>query len=83
METVFEAVNRIFAFITPISNRLWEFPTNYRLRSIIPVVRNFSLSVILLVGTGIFLTIKTRFILPSQPVLQGWSLITGTSLKDY
>lgn len=77
METVVQAVNKIFGFITPISDWLWEFPTNYRLWSDIPVVGNFSLAIILLVGTGIFLTVKTRFIQVSHFKDGIRSIITG------
>lgn len=62
MKYFLDAVNNVFGFITPISDWLWAFPTNYEFWSDIPVLGNFSLAVILLVGTGIFLTIKTRFI---------------------
>lgn len=62
MDTVLEAINRIFNFIIPVSDWLWEFPTNYSWWSAIPVLGSFSLAVMLLVGTGIYLTIKTGFI---------------------
>ena len=29
MEKVFEAINGVFSFIGPLSDFLWEFPTNF------------------------------------------------------
>ena len=62
MDALFEAINGIFSFIIPVSNWLWDFPTNYEWWSSIPLLGKFSLAIILLVGSGIFFTIKTGFI---------------------
>ncbi|MDD3369595.1 MAG: amino acid carrier protein [Lachnospiraceae bacterium] len=61
METVFSAINSIFAFITPVSDFLWDFPTNMDWYSNIPILGNFSLAIILLVGSGIFFSCKLGF----------------------
>ena len=62
MERLFEAINYIFRFVTPVSDFLWDFPTNLEWYAEIPVLGNFSLAILLLVGSGIFFTYKTGFI---------------------
>ena len=62
MESVFQAINNVFSFVIPISDFLWDFPTNCNWYASIPILGNFSLAVILLVATGIFFSIKTKFI---------------------
>ncbi len=62
MQGIFESINAVFKFIGPVSDFLWEFPTNYAWYANIPVLGKLSLAIILLVGTGIFFTIKTGFI---------------------
>lgn len=62
MESVFQAINNVFSFVIPISDFLWDFPTNCNWYASIPILGNFSLAVILLVATGIFFSIKTGFI---------------------
>jgi len=62
MEQIFEAINNVFRFVTPVSDFFWDFPTNFEWYSNIPIIGNFSLAIILLVGSGIFFTIRTGFI---------------------
>ena len=62
MEQIFDSINYFFRFITPISDFFWDFPTNLDWYAGIPVLGNFSLAIILLVGSGIFFTFKTGFI---------------------
>lgn len=62
MQQVFEAINKIFDFVIPVSDFFWEFPTNFEWYRNIPLLGDFSLAIILLVGSGIFFTIKTGFI---------------------
>ena len=42
MEKVFEAINGVFSFIGPLSDFLWEFPTNFDWYSSIPILGNIS-----------------------------------------
>ena len=58
MEQIFESINHFFRFITPISDFFWDFPTNLDWYARIPVLGNFSLAIILLVGSGIFSPLK-------------------------
>lgn len=62
MNVIFEAINSFFDFIVPIADFLWEFPTNFEWYANIPVLGGFAFAVILLLGTGIYLTFKTGFI---------------------
>ena len=42
MEAIFAAINSIFSFIGPLSDLLWEFPTNFTWYASIPILGNFS-----------------------------------------
>ena len=44
MEKVFEAINGVFSFIGPLSDFLWEFPTNFDWYSSIPILGNHTTS---------------------------------------
>lgn len=61
MQGVFESINSIFAFIGPLSDFLWDFPTNFDWYSSIPLLGNFSFAIILLLGSGIFFSFKLGF----------------------
>ena len=62
MEHIFKVINDFFEFIVPISDFLWDFPTNIEFYSNIPILGKFSFALILLVGTGIFFSVKTKFV---------------------
>ncbi|WP_244851366.1 sodium:alanine symporter family protein [Caballeronia sp. SL2Y3] len=62
MEDLFQSVNAFFAFIAPISDFLWDFPTNFAAYSRIPVLGRFPFAILLLVGVGIHFSIRTRFV---------------------
>lgn len=61
MQAVFEAINGVFGFIGPLSDLLWDFPTNFEWYRNIPILGNISLAIIVLLGSGIFFTIKLGF----------------------
>ena len=61
MQGVFESINGIFSFIGPLSDFLWDFPTNFEWYTNIPILGNFSFAIILLVGSGIFFSFKLGF----------------------
>jgi len=61
MESVFEAINGVFRFVGPLSDFLWDFPTNFAWYRNIPVLGNFSLAIILLLGSGIFFSFRLGF----------------------
>lgn len=62
MEQLFSVINDFFGFVTPVSDFFWDFPTNFHWYARIPVLGNFSLAIILLVGSGIFFTLRLGFI---------------------
>ena len=59
MRHLFEVVNRIFAFIVPISDFLWNFPKDLDAWARIPVLGEFSFAILILVGSGIWFTFRT------------------------
>ncbi len=61
MQSVFEAINSVFAFIGPLSDFLWDFPTNFEWYRNIPILGNFSFAIILLLGSGIFFSFRLGF----------------------
>ena len=61
MQEVFESINGIFAFIGPLSDFLWDFPTNFEWYASIPLLGNFSFAIILLLGSGIFFSFRIGF----------------------
>ncbi len=62
MQQIFDAINHFFDFVTPVSDFFWDFPTNMEWYASIPILGNFSLAVILLVGSGIYFSLRLRFI---------------------
>ena len=61
MQAIFEAINSVFGFVGPLSDFLWDFPTNFQWYKNIPVLGNFSIAIILLLGSGIFFSFKLGF----------------------
>ena len=62
MKAIFEAINRIFSFVTPLSDFLWEFPTNFEWYAKIPLLGNLSLAIIVLVGSGLYFSFRLGFV---------------------
>ncbi len=62
MESLFAAVNAFFEFLVPITNFLWEYPTHEASWATIPVLGRLSLVMLMLLGAGLFFTLKTRFV---------------------
>src|SRR5512140_2645072 len=60
MKHIFEIVNNLFAFFVPISDLLWDFPKNVAAWAAIPSLGQFSLAMLMLLGTGIWFTVRTR-----------------------
>ena len=59
MQHLFEVVNNLFAFFVPISDLLWDFPKNAAAWAAIPVLGQFSLAMLMLLGTGLWFTFRT------------------------
>lgn len=62
MKAIFEAINSVFSFIGPLSDFLWDFPTNFEWYANIPLLGNLSLAIIVLVGSGLFFSFKLGFV---------------------
>ncbi len=62
MQSLFDMVNIICGKIQIVSDLFWDFPANFDWYASIPILGNFSLAIILLVGTGIFFTFNLRFV---------------------
>ena len=62
MQDLFDVINEICARIQVVSNWFWDFPTNLQWYANIPILGNFSLAIILLIGSGIYFTCSLRFI---------------------
>lgn len=62
MQSIFEAINHVFRFIGPLSDFLWDFPTNFGWYRSIPLLGNFSFAIILLLGSGIYFSFRLGFL---------------------
>jgi AGCS family alanine or glycine:cation symporter len=62
MESLFAAVNAVLSFITPVSDFFWDFPKNFEWYRNIPLLGDFSLAIIVLVGSGLYFTFRLGFI---------------------
>ena len=62
MQQVFESINKIFSFVGPLSDFLWDFPTNFEWYRNIPLLGNFSFAIILLLGSGMYFSFRLGFI---------------------
>lgn len=62
MQAFFDIINLICGKIQVISDWFWDFPTNLDWYANIPILGNFSLAIIALVGSGLFFTFRLKFI---------------------
>jgi AGCS family alanine or glycine:cation symporter len=62
MNDIFAGVNRFFEVIVPITDFMWEFPTNYAWYADIPVIGKLSFVIMFLLGAGLYFTLKTGFV---------------------
>jgi len=62
LQNLVNTVTAVCGKIQVISDFVWDFPTNLDWYSSIPIFGNFSLAIILLVGSGLFFTFRLRFI---------------------
>ncbi|MGE1062967.1 amino acid carrier protein [Megasphaera paucivorans] len=66
MKEIFDSINSVLAFVAAVSDFFWDFPTNIAWYKAIPVLGNFSLAVIVLVGSGIYFSSRLGFIQVTQ-----------------
>ena len=62
MEGLLAFITAVCSRIQTVSDLFWDFPTNFEWYSGIPVLGNFSLAIILLIGSGIYFSASLRFI---------------------
>lgn len=62
MQALFDVINAVCEKIQVISDLFWDFPTNLSWYANIPILGNFSLAIILLIGSGIYFTCSLKFI---------------------
>ncbi len=62
MQALFDLIIKICEKIQVVSDLFWDFPTNFSWYSSIPVLGNFSLAIILLIGSGIYFTLRLSFV---------------------
>ncbi|MCR4909425.1 MAG: alanine:cation symporter family protein [Lachnospiraceae bacterium] len=62
MDALLASIQFICGKIQVVSDLFWDFPTNFEWYSNIPLLGNFSLAIILLIGSGIYFTVRLRFI---------------------
>lgn len=62
MHAILDQINNFFGYLVPITDFLWDFPTNLGWYASIPILGRFSFAILLLVGSGIYLTFKYKFV---------------------
>lgn len=62
MDGLLAFITAVCGKIQVVSDLFWDFPTNFDWYARIPILGNFSLAIILLIGSGIYFTIRLRFI---------------------
>ena len=62
MTHLFDMVNQLFAGAVPVADFLWDFPTNFEWYANIPILGNFSVAILLLLGGSLYFTIKFGFV---------------------
>lgn len=67
MEEILNRVNAFCAFLAPITDFIWDFPTNMPWYASIPVLGQLSFPIILLLGIGVYFTVKTGFVQGMSP----------------
>lgn len=62
MEGLLAFITAVCGRIQVVSDLFWDFPTNFEAYANIPILGNFSLAIILLIGSGIYFSVRLRFI---------------------
>ncbi|WP_028234950.1 alanine/glycine:cation symporter family protein [Pseudobutyrivibrio sp. MD2005] len=62
MESLLAFITAVCGKIQVVSDLFWDFPTNFEWYANIPILGNFSLAIILLIGSGIYFSIRLKFI---------------------
>ena len=62
MEQLFAWINNVLKFVGPLSDFFWDVPTNVAAYKGIPLLGDFSLAIIVLVGSGFYFSARLGFI---------------------
>lgn len=62
MENVFAWINSVLRFVGPLSDFFWDVPTMVSWYHSIPLLGSFSLAIVVLVGSGIYFTLRLGFV---------------------
>lgn len=75
MESILSNINNFFSFLGPVTDFAWDFPRNFQWYANIPIIGEFSLAILMLIGSGIFFTfwlgfVQVRYFVKSFSVLK-------------
>ena len=62
MEALLGFITAVCGKIQVVSDLFWDFPTNFEWYANIPILGNFTLAIILLIGSGIYFSVRLGFI---------------------
>lgn len=62
MENLFQWINSVLKFVGPLSDFFWDVPTMIPAYKSLPILGSFSLAIVLLMGSGIYFTLRLGFI---------------------
>ena len=62
MENLFQWINSVLKFVGPLSDFFWDVPTMFHAYKSLPILGSFSLAIVLLMGSGIYFTLRLGFI---------------------
>lgn len=62
MENLFAWINSVLKFVGPLSDFFWDVPTMFSWYKNIPLLGSFSFAIIVLVGSGIYFSLRLHFI---------------------
>ena len=80
MENLLAFIQAVCGKIQIVSDLFWDFPTNFDWYAGIPILGNFSLAIILLIGSGIYFTLRLRFI-QVRKMKHGFQVLKDTKAK--
>ena len=73
MEAIFQSINNLFSFIGPVSDAVWNFPTQFDWYRSIPLLGQLSMAVVLLLGAFV-----AFYLLSGKGALVQWgALLVG------
>ena len=68
MENLFAWINSVLKFVGPLSDFFWDIPTQFSWYKNLPLLGSFSFAIIVLVGSGIYFTLRLHCIQLTPPL---------------